>query len=337
MVCSFFLGANTPEGFYSLFDELSGFDLHVIKGTCGSGKSTLLKSILAATPNIGLCERILCSADIRSLDGAVFHQSKTAAVDGTAPHTAETAGLGRYILMPPSLSGIEIHREKMAELKATKALYYSRAYSCLRGAKYARDCARSLIGFDSKRFIRRAKGILEREARPKGGPGHLHRRFIDGLTSDGAVTLWDTVDALADRVYVIEDRLSLAYGLLDELKNGLLERGYEVFGCLDPLAPENLRHIIVPELRLAFVTSDSLSPYEKDAYRRIHLSAYTDQNSLRGNKAKIRLFERLEQSLLKQAYVELGNAKRAHGELEGLCLPYLDIPALKKLNGSIAL
>ena len=116
-----------------------------------------------------------------------------------------------------------------------------------------------------------------------------------------------------------------------------LSRGYEVFGCLDPLAPENLRHIIVPELRLAFVTSDSLSPYEKEAYRRIHLSAYTDQNSLRGNKAKIRLFERLEQSLLNQAYNELGDAKRAHGELEKLCLPYLDIPALKKLNGSIAL
>ena len=337
MVCSFFLGANTPEGFYSLFDELSAFDLHVIKGSCGSGKSTLLKTIISKTAAEGMCERILCSGDPDSLDGVVFHRLNTAAVDGTAPHTAETVGLGRYILMPPAKDGIGTHREQITALKDAKKQSYRQVYACLRGAKYARDCARTLIDFGTERLCRRAYGILSREAKPKACQGRLHRRFIDAWTPDGMMTLWDTVDALASRVYAIEDRLSLAAPLLETLQKGLLERGYEVYSCLSPMEPAQVRHLIVPELKLAFVTSDRLSQYRGESYRRMHLTAYTDQNSLHGNKAKIRLFEKLQDELLGQACSELGRAKQAHKALEGLCLPYLDIPALKKLNGEVSL
>ena len=337
MICSFFLGANTPEGFYSLFSELSGFDLHVIKGSCGSGKSTLLKTVIDKTRCSGLCERILCASDTLSLDGAVFHSLNTAAVDGTVPHTAEACGMGRYIVMPSPASGIENHRDKIAALKERKAQAYKRAYSCLKGARYAHSSAKALVSFDTEKLTRRADGILQREAKPRPNPGRLHRRFIDAFTPDGFVTLRDTIDGLANRIYVVEDSLSQASPLLQALQSGLLERGYDVYGCLDPMEPANTRHILVPQLRLAFVTSDGLSQFEGDVYRRLHLTTYTDQNSLRRNRAKIRLFEKLQAALLEQAYSELQDARLAHVELEKLHLPYLDIPALKKLNETVSL
>ena len=337
MICSFFLGANTPEGFYSLFGELSGFDLHVVKGSCGSGKSTLLNTIAGKTPYSGICERILCASDTHSLDGVVFHSLKAAAVDGTAPHTAEVSGLGRYIVMPCPKPGVFQHREQIYALKEQKAQAYKRAYACLKGALYARGCARSQVVFDTDRLIKRAEGILEREARPRHTPSRLHRRFIDAFTSGGYMTLSDTIETLANRIYVIEDRLSQASPLLQALQSGLLERGYEVYSCLDPMQPANIRHIIVPELHLAFVTSDRLSVVESDVYRRLHLTAYTDQNSLKSCRAKIRLFEKLQDALLEQAFDELKAARLAHIELEKIYLPYLDLPELKKLNENISL
>jgi hypothetical protein len=40
---------------------------------------------------------------------------------------------------------------------------------------------------------------------------------------------------------------------------------------------------------------------------------------------------------MEQAYSELREARGAHMELERVYLPYLDIPALRALNGSISL
>ena len=47
----FFLGANSPRGFVSLFDQLEhgkdGWRMFVMKGGPGSGKSTLMKKVAA--------------------------------------------------------------------------------------------------------------------------------------------------------------------------------------------------------------------------------------------------------------------------------------------------
>lgn len=71
----FFLGANTPQGFVSRFDQLAdpagGWREFVIKGGPGTGKSTLMKRVAAAAE--GRCEQIElihCSSDADSLDGS---------------------------------------------------------------------------------------------------------------------------------------------------------------------------------------------------------------------------------------------------------------------------
>lgn len=332
MVCSFFLGANTPHGFYSLFDELSLFDVSVIKGGSGSGKSTLIKELISKTLSGGLCERILCASDTASLDGAVFHGDSIAVVDGTPPHTCEVRGMGRYIVTPPPGDGVKAKRNTLIELKEVKQQAYARAYGCLHGAWIAEAQARQLIGFDGERFARRADGIAEREARPTGIRGRIHRRFIDGFTCDGFLTLRDTVSALAGRLYIIQDRLGLASGFFKALEDRLCERGYEIFSCMSPMQPEHVRHIIVPELSLAFVTSDDIAPFEEDAYRNIHISSCIDKDSLRKNRVKLRLFDRLRHELLQQAYGEFKTARSAHMEIEGIYRPYLDIAALQELN-----
>lgn len=95
-VC-FYLGANSPGGFYSLYDELlrpeEARSIYILKGGPGCGKSSLMRRVGAAMEEHGLdVEYIVCSGDPDSLDAVVIPTLKTALVDGTAPHG--TAPLG---------------------------------------------------------------------------------------------------------------------------------------------------------------------------------------------------------------------------------------------------
>ena len=93
----FFLGANSPTGFYSLYDQLiapeQARSIYILKGGPGCGKSTLMRHVAQAMEERGLAvEYILCSGDPDSLDAIVIPALRTALVDGTAPHG--TAPLG---------------------------------------------------------------------------------------------------------------------------------------------------------------------------------------------------------------------------------------------------
>ncbi len=95
-VC-FYLGANSPGGFYSLYDELlrpeEARSIYILKGGPGCGKSSLMRRVGAAMEEHGLdVEYIVCSGDPDSLDAVVIPALATAIVDGTAPHGCATQG-----------------------------------------------------------------------------------------------------------------------------------------------------------------------------------------------------------------------------------------------------
>ena len=93
----YFLGANAPTGFYSLYSELIPLEtaraVYILKGGPGCGKSTLMRQIGAHMEQAGFdTEYILCSGDPDSLDALVLPQKGVALVDGTAPHAAAPLG-----------------------------------------------------------------------------------------------------------------------------------------------------------------------------------------------------------------------------------------------------
>ena len=71
----FFLGANSAEGFYGLYDQLLDarlYDLIILKGTPGCGKSTFLKSLNRMNDLVEGCR---ISGDIK-LDGVDIYKDK---------------------------------------------------------------------------------------------------------------------------------------------------------------------------------------------------------------------------------------------------------------------
>ena len=93
MNLSYFLGANSYRGFYSLYNDFVYSPmidrLFIIKGGAGCGKSSFMKTVASAANEAGLdVERIICSGDPDSLDGIFIPGLRIAYVDGTAPHAA---------------------------------------------------------------------------------------------------------------------------------------------------------------------------------------------------------------------------------------------------------
>ena len=77
----YFLGANSPGGFYSLYDQLidpaEADAVFILKGGPGCGKSTLMKRVAAAAEERGLqVEYIRCSGDPDSLDAILLPEKK---------------------------------------------------------------------------------------------------------------------------------------------------------------------------------------------------------------------------------------------------------------------
>ena len=87
----YFLGANAPGGFYSLYPRLippeQARAVYILKGGPGCGKSTLMRRVGAMMEGEGIeTEYILCSGDPASLDALLLPGLGAAIVDGTAPH-----------------------------------------------------------------------------------------------------------------------------------------------------------------------------------------------------------------------------------------------------------
>lgn len=99
-VTNFFAGANSGEGFQSLFHRLvdleDTYDFMILKGGPGVGKNTFMREIGRAMEAAGTpVEYLWCSGDPDSLDGVVLPELRCAVADGTRPHG--TVPLGHLV------------------------------------------------------------------------------------------------------------------------------------------------------------------------------------------------------------------------------------------------
>lgn len=342
----FFLGANTPRGFFSYYDDLidltTAKEVYAIKGGPGTGKSSFMRKIAGKLVEKGLeCEYILCSSDPDSLDGVVFPEIGVAFVDATAPHVVEPKyayAVERYLHVGEFVDADALEAVRGDIIAATDGYRecYAGAYRCIYAAgEIDSDMSRSALTAGAiERTEKRARGIAAREfSRKTGRAAKEKRRFLTAHSPKGVVTLDDTVWQLAGRVYEISEAYGLAAKMLAVLRDAALESGYDVISCYSPLYPDTrLAHLFVPELKLAFTTC----AYTEDAYRRIHLDGYLDRELLLSQKQRLKFLRRTRDALLGDAVSDLAEAKRRHDALEKLYNGAVDFDGLFKSAEELA-
>lgn len=345
----FYLGANSPTGFYSLYDQLidpaQAEDIIILKGGPGCGKSSLMRRVARAMEERGQAvEYIVCSGDPDSLDAIRIPSLKAAIVDGTAPHIVEPKFPGvveRYVNLGVCYdrAGLSAVRQEIMGCMTGYKGCYSRAYRCLLAAAQIDEDIQALLitPATEAKLMKRARGILSREVK-KGGaePGKAVQRFLGGVTYRGILCDYDTADALCKRVYELSDSYGFAHVMLTHLAAGAMAAGYDVIACPSPMAPERMEHLLIPALSLAFLSTNSVRPYEKRPYRRLRLDAMADPDLLHRNKARLRFSKKVSAALVEEAVDSLAQAKAMHDDLEALYNPHVDFEQVYRIADEIA-
>ena len=346
---AYFLGANAPSGFYSLYSELlppeEARAIYILKGGPGCGKSTLMRRVGERMEQAGLeTEYILCSGDPASLDALVVPQLRAALVDGTAPHVVEPKYPGaveRYVNMglcydTAALFGL---RGEILSCMAGYKGCYRRAYRCLEAAAGIREDIRATLLTDelAEKLAKRARGVLLREfGRKKGSaPGRARQRFLGAMTHLGPLCLYDTALAQCGRVYELADRYGLAHEFLSPLLTGALAAGWDAVVCPDPMAPDRLAHLLFPGKGLAFLSSSPALPFPGQPYRRVRLDAAADRELVRTVRPRLRFAKKVAAALEEEAVSSLAQAKAMHDQLEAVYNPHVDFSLADRMAQAI--
>ena len=304
----FFLAANSGKGFYSLYDdfpERRGVFLSIIKGGPGTGKSGFMRRISAAAKQSGLdTEEIICSGDPDSLDALYIPALGRAWMDGTAPHVREPkvfaadAGyedLGRFCAHPLGKNDAALAREIDRGYKAV----YAQAYRLLSAAAQTADCAR-----ETPLSCAGAEKISELIGRA-GEPGFIKRRFLRAVSCKGRVRLAGTLRELCQRAVMLSDEG------LEHAARTAEEASLSAVICPQPLRPDKLDAVLLPERSLAFVSR----AWERESTESIEAESENE-------------YAPMLDELLDAACAQLAKAKGMHDELERVYRPYMDFAAL---------
>jgi len=335
MHTDFFLGANSGEGFRSLYDGFCRSDgdmLYLIKAGPGGGKSGFMRRIGEKAEGLGHnVEYILCSGDPDSLDGLYIPDMKLGLVDATAPHATEPRCFGYdsyYVNLGQFCRRADDPR--IIDYQQRYRSYYTGAYAYLRAASELRKAivTQNTDAEVIRKCRYRAKSAVIRELGKNSVSAEctVKRRFISAISCKGCLTLTDTVNKLCKRIYLIDDRFGLAHIYLDTVINETKTRCSEIIVCPSPLLPDMPEAVILPECSLGFVSS-SVMKCDKP-YRHVRLDALISGGSTKAHRDSERLFR----ELIVKAVSELSQAKEDHDRLEALYRPYIDYDSLTRFT-----
>lgn len=333
---TYFLGANSKDGFISLYSSFppgEGDLLHIIKGGPGTGKSGFMRRIGQAAEERGLdVHYVRCSGDPGSLDGLYIPELKLAWADGTSPHVLEPAvfghdsdyvNLGQFCRCPLSPED----GQRAEELNRSYKAIYRQAYSLLSALNSLQEgCVPAVFGADEREKLqKRINAIFNKSfSRSKGGGGKVEKRFLSALSCLGLYRLPEEFSKLCKLVYSFDSHLGGDRLALELAAEEAERRGLDCLRCLSPLNCDAAEALIFPQAGLAL--TDGSWNVEGAKHIRADLVL---PGELRREAASMQArAANASKASLNLALDRLRRAKELHDQLEAVYRPYMDFAAL---------
>ena len=132
--------------------------------------------------------------------------------------------------------------------------------------------------------------------------------YYRSLTAEGLSPAPDAIEALADRVWVLEDRCGLADSYLRAVVDAALQRGAPCVICPSPLRNDRLEAVFLPAQRAAFLSMNAVGDVSGARARRVHLDRIPDAERRRALRQTLRENRRASDALLTRAAQNLASA-----------------------------
>lgn len=343
---TYFLGASTPDGFYTPIGELlsdTSVNIYILKGTAGSGKSTLMKKISGAFSE---CDRDIyrCSADPDSLDAVYIKEKKALIMDGTSPHCTDPRypkAVDSIIDLGAYLEGAVLRENKkdIIELTDNYADYHKRCRQYLSAISSVMTDIRSAASHSLKtnKVSASADNIARRTAPKKGTEklkGKLYHKQLSALTRYGYMTYLPE----GMEIYMLDDEYIAASDMfLRRLADNIIGKGYDVIVSECLMCRDRFyEHIIIPELNTAFISSFALSGSDTDRiakkikFRRFYDTDIFDKNNRLCRRLKFD--KKAALTFMEEAASEMDEAKKVHDEIEKYYISAADFDGINRLT-----
>jgi len=346
-------GNNTPEGFFSYYQYILGQreadKIICIKGGPGVGKSTFMKKIGESMLQEGHdVDFMHCSSDNNSLDGIVLRDKKIAMIDGTSPHIVDPINPGAVdsIIHLGDFwdeEGIRKNRDALISNNERIKSIFSRVYNYLAaaGKMYDNLCSIYESAIKHEELYKISAKIIGDELSHKeisSKQGEIKKYFASAITPNGFEHYLDTLLKGYQKVYLIQAPVGVSSErMLNLFMEGAVYRGFQVEGYYCPMKPATkLEHLLIPELSLAFITSNQYHTIDKPALSAeiipIELENIIRYDSIKYQEniltdSKIKMEELLEKGI-----VCLSQAKKEHDDLEKYYVPNMDFLKIDALR-----
>ena len=324
----YFPGGNTPEGFFSYYDEIlkgpSKGKLAVIKGGPGCGKSTFMKKLGKKIEELGKSVSYLhCSSDPDSLDGVYLPEYHTAVIDATAPHIVDARypGVCDKVLNFCDMiddSGIRPYKDSVISLNESIGNAFSEGYHYLRSAReilYLME-KRSRSSYAKEEGSRFCLDTLKRLP-VSTGEGSVQKMFLSAITPGGFKNYLS--ETLKDRFVVMlrAESGDVASDILKQLSQMCQIRQIDMQQFFCPMNPGCMEHLVLPSANFAITVSNPYHTYENPD-EVIYFSDFC-KNDYDNTKDAL-----LYEQLMKEAVSEFSRAKALHDQLEQYYIPHVD-------------
>ena len=339
----YFAACNSEHGFHSFYSQVFRETLpriYIIKGGPGTGKSSLMRRAADRAQERGFyVEEICCSSDPDSLDGILAFdecgREQLAVLDGTAPHVRELelAGARDEILYVGdfwSVAALTKQREAVSLDIRLRANAYRRLFRYLQAAGQCAHNASDVLfdGLDTRKLKETVAAILTEY--PTGSEFEERTMIMRSIGMRGALR-FSTFEQAASSVYEICDCASLAHYLFDEIYTQAKQSQMKMWVSRDPLIPEYIDGIYLPEVKCAFVYGKGALSGEmcesKETYC-LSMRSYINENLVQKMAAPLAEAENNEMRLMRAAYGVLEEIRDIHFRLEKKYVNAMDFEGL---------
>lgn len=347
-IVDLFPGGNTSKGFYSFYRYILGQEearrIICIKGGPGTGKSSLMKKVAAHFSAKGYdIELHHCSSDNNSLDGVVIKGLNVSMMDSTAPHNMDPMNPGAVdeILNLGDCwneDGFKRFRKNIIDTNKEIGKIFKRAYRFLGAAKAVHD---DWTNYNNEALNTVKLNKLKEDLKdklftsPVDGYGKDRHLFATAFTPNGIVTYIDTIVKDYEKVYVLNGGPGTGKTeVLDFLSKEGLKRGLYVEIFHDPLIPERIEHIFIPELKTAFITSNEINQKKFEGIQ-IYMDNYLNSYLISKNREEIKADSEMFYNLLNKGLKTIASAKALHDQLETYFIPNMNFDKLNEVTKKV--